>query len=194
MGDSLASGTRAGFDPDAELVAAVAAGDAASFEQLVKKYERPVLNTIYRYVGDRAAAEDVAQEVFLKVWRRLSTFKRRSTFSTWLYRLVANQCFNFRDRRARRRAEPLSDSVPDGRADLHERFERETTSRLVREAVRELPGRQRLALILSKFEGRSYREVAEIMGVSLSSAESLIFRAKQNLKKRLLPLRERGEI
>ncbi len=190
----MASGTRAGFDPDAELVAAVAAGDAASFEQLVKKYERPVLNTIYRYVGDRAAAEDVAQEVFLKVWRRLGTFKRRSTFSTWLYRLVANQCINFRDRRAKRRAEPLSDSVPDGRADLHERFERETTSRLVREAVRELPGRQRLALILSKFEGRSYREVAEIMGVSLSSAESLIFRAKQNLKKRLLPLRERGEI
>jgi RNA polymerase sigma-70 factor (ECF subfamily) len=190
----LANGTRADFDPDAELVAAVAAGDAPSFEQLVKKYERPVLNTIYRYVGDRAAAEDVAQEVFLKVWRRLSTFKRRSTFSTWLYRLVANQCINFRDRRARRRAEPLRDSVPDGRAGLHERLERETTSRLVREAVKELPGKQRLALILSKFEGRSYREVAEIIGVSLSSAESLIFRAKQNLKKKLLPLRERGEI
>ncbi|NIT36019.1 MAG: sigma-70 family RNA polymerase sigma factor [candidate division Zixibacteria bacterium] len=193
-GDNLATGTRADFDPDAELAAAVAAGDAASFEQLVKKYERPVLSTIYRYVGDRVAAEDVAQEVFLKVWSRINTFKRRSTFSTWLYRIVANECLNFRDRRARRRAEPLSDSLPDGRADLHKRFERETTSRLVREAVNALPGNQRLALILSALEKRPYREVAEIMGVSLSSVESLIFRAKQNLKKKLLPLRECGEV
>ena len=190
----MASGTRADFDPDAELAAAVAAGDAASFEQLVKKYERPVLNTIYRYVGDKAAAEDVAQEVFLKVWSRIKTFQRRSTFSTWLYRVVANQSLNFRDRRARRRAEPLSDSLPDGRADLHEQFEKETTSRLLREAVNGLPGNQRLALILSKFEERPYREIAEIMGVSLSSVASLIFRAKQSLKKKLLPLKERGEV
>lgn len=190
----MASGTRADFDPDAALAAAVAAGDAASFEQLVKKYERPVLNTIYRYVGDKAAAEDVAQEVFLKVWSRIKTFQSKSTFSTWLYRVVANQCINFRDRRARRRAEPLSDLLPDGRADLYEQYEKETTSRLVREAVNGLPGNQRLALILSALEGRPYREVAEIMGVSLSSVESLIFRAKQNLKKKLLPLKERGEV
>jgi len=176
------------------LAAAVAAGDAASFEQLVKKYERPVLNTIYRYVGDKAAAEDVAQEVFLKVWNRIKTFQSKSTFSTWLYRVVANQCLNFRDRQARRRAEPLSDSLPDGRADLHEQFERGTTSRLVREAVNGLPARQRLALILSKFEGRSYGEIAEVMRTSTSSVESLIFRAKQNLKKKLLPLKERGEV
>jgi RNA polymerase sigma-70 factor (ECF subfamily) len=190
----LASRTRADFDPDAELAAATAAGDADAFEQLVRKYERPVLNTIYRYVGDKAAAEDVAQEVFLKVWSRIKTFQRRSTFSTWLYRIVANQCLNFRDRRARRRAEPLNDSIPDGRGDLHGQYEKETASRLVREAVNGLPGNQRLALILSTFEGRSYREIAEIMGVSLPSVESLIFRAKQNLKKKLLPLRERGEI
>ncbi len=176
------------------MVAGVAAGDEDAFEELVKRYERPVLNTIYRYVGRTAAAEDVAQDVFFKVWARIHTFKRRSTFSTWLYRIVANQCLNFREKRARRRAEPLNDSVPDDRADLEERYEREKTSRVVREAVDDLPAKQRLALVLSTFERRTYGEIAGIMRVSLPSVESLIFRARKNLKKKLLPLRERGEL
>ena len=175
-------------------MAAVAAGDEDAFEELVKRYERPVLNTIYRYVGRTAAAEDVAQDVFFKVWNRIHTFKRRSTFSTWLYRIVANQCLNFREKRARRRAEPLNDSVPDDRADLEGRYEREKTSRVVREAVDDLPAKQRLALVLSTFERRPYGAIAGIMRVSLPSVESLIFRARKNLKKKLLPLRERGEL
>lgn len=190
----MTSGKPARFDPDAELVAAVAAGDADVFEQLVRKYERPILSTVYRYVGDRVAAEDVAQEVFLKVWRRARSFKGRSSFSTWLYRIAVNQCLNFRDKRRRKRAEPLDESFPDARPGLAEQYEKEAKSRLVREAVDELPGKQRMALVLSKFEGRSYKETAHVMGVSLASVESLIFRAKRNLKKALLPLKERGEL
>ncbi len=185
---------RAGFDPDAELAAAVAAGDADAFEKLVEKYERPVLSTIYRYVGDRVAAQDVAQEVFLKVWRRARSFKGRSSFSTWLYRVVVNQCLNFRQKRARSKSVPLDESLVRGGPGPDERLDAARKAATVRAAVDELPARQRMALILSKFEGRSYREIAEIMRTSTPSVESLIFRARRALKKKLLPLRERGEI
>jgi len=192
--DKPPDGTPEPSDADATLIAAVAAGDADAFEELVRKYERRVLSTAYRYLGDRAAAEDVAQEIFLKVWRRARSFKGRSSFSTWLYRIAVNQCLNFREKRRRRRGEPLDERIADTRPGPAERHEAETTSRLVREAMDGLPRKQRMALILSKFEGRSYKEIAQIMGVSLASVESLIFRARQNLKKTLLPLRERGEL
>jgi RNA polymerase sigma-70 factor (ECF subfamily) len=192
--DSSASLIPPGLDAEAALVSAVAAGDAAAFEELVRKYERPVLSTAYRYLGDRVAAEDAAQDIFLKVWRRARSFKGRSSFSTWLFRVAVNHCLNYREKRGRRRAEPLDEGTADGRPGPAERYEEDAKSELVREAVAELPGRQRMAIILSKFEGRSYREIAHIMGASPASVESLIFRAKQNLKKKLLPLRERGEL
>ena len=190
----MADGPATRFDPDAELIAAVAAGDAEAFENLVRKYERPVLNTAYRYVGDRTAAEDLAQEIFLKVWRRANSFKGKSSFSTWLYRIAVNQCLNFRGKRRRKRTERLDEAAPDPRPALTERLEAEAKSRLVREAMAGLPAKQRMALVLSKFEGHSYKEIAQVMGVSLSSVESLIFRAKRNLKEALLPLRERGDL
>ena len=174
------------------MAAAVAAGDADAFEQLVRKYERPVLSTIYRYVGDRVAAEDVAQEVFLKVWRRAKSFKGRSSFSTWLYRVVVN--LNFRRKRARAKNVPLDEAVAAADPRWDERLDGARKAAAVRAAVDELPPRQRMALILSRFEGRSYREIAEIMRTSTSSVESLLFRARRALKKKLLPLRERGEI
>jgi RNA polymerase sigma-70 factor (ECF subfamily) len=192
--DSVVNGSPTRFDADGALIAAVAAGDADAFEELVRKYERPVLSTIYRYVGDRVVAEDVAQEVFLKVWRRAKSFKGRSSFYTWLYRIAVNQCLNFREKRRRRRAEPLDEGVADGRPGPAESYEKEAKSRLVRAAIDELPGKQRMALILSKFEGRSYKEIAQMMGASLASVESLLFRAKRNLKEALLPLKERGEL
>lgn len=190
MSNSPADGAPACFDADAELAAAVAAGDADAFERLVKKYERPALSTIYRYVGDRVAAQDVAQEVFLKVWRRAKSFKGRSSFSTWLYRVVVNECLNFRQKRARGKDVPLDESLVQGGPGPDERLEGERKAAAVRAAVDELPARQRMALILSKFEGRSYREISEIMRTSTSSVESLLFRAKNNLKKKLLPLKE----
>lgn len=182
---------KAGFDPDAEEAAAIAAGDEDAFERFVRKYERPVLSTIYRYVGDRVAAEDVAQEVFLKVWRRAGSFKGRSSFSTWLYRVVVNQCLNFRRKRARVKNVPLDEAVAAADPGWDERLDEAAKAAAVRAAVAELPPKQRVALILCKFDGRSYREIAEVMGTSTSSVESLLFRAKQNLKEKLLPLKGR---
>lgn len=179
---------------DADIIDSVAAGDADAFETLVRKYERRVLSTAYRYVGDSTAAEDVAQEVFIKVWRNAKRFKGKSSFSTWLYRIVVNQCLNYREKRKRAQTAPLNESIEAAGLSPDEEYEREKKNRLVRTAVDELPGRQRMALLLSKFEGRSYAEIAEIMKVSLSSVESLIFRAKQNLKSKLGPLIEKGYV
>jgi RNA polymerase sigma-70 factor (ECF subfamily) len=179
---------------DRELIAAAARGDADAFTALVEKYQRRVLATAYRYIGEAPTAQDIAQEVFLKVWQKAGQFRRESGFSTWLYRIVVNQCLNYRRKRQSRREVPLEQDFLDDGADPDRELERERKSRLVREALQELPGRQRLALVLSQFDRCPYAQIAEMMGISRSSVESLIFRAKQNLKKRIMPLRERGEI
>jgi RNA polymerase sigma-70 factor (ECF subfamily) len=181
-------------DPDADLIAAVAAGDGDAFETLVKKYERLVLNTAFRYLGDASAAEDAAQEAFLKVWRNVKRFKGKSTFSTWLYRIVVNHCLNYKAKRKTREAVPLDEAVMNRSPGPDEEYVKTRTVRVVREAVADLPGKQRTALVLSKFEKLSYKEISEIMGVSLSSVESLVFRAKQNLRKKLTPMRKCGAV
>jgi RNA polymerase sigma-70 factor (ECF subfamily) len=181
-------------DPDADLIGAVASGDEDAFETLVRKYERRVLNIAYRYLVNTPAAEDAAQEIFLKVWRNAKRFKGKSSFSTWLYRVVVNHCLTLKSKRERRETGPLDDSARRAGPRLDEQLEKAEKVEVIREAVGDLPGKQRMALVLSKFEGRSYKEIAEIMGVSLSSVESLIFRAKQNLKEKLSPMRKRGAI
>jgi RNA polymerase sigma-70 factor (ECF subfamily) len=175
-------------DPDLELIQKTAEGDENAFEQLITKHEDKVYSTVYRYVGDRTEAEDVAQEVFVKVWQKAGSFRGKSRFSTWLYRIVANQCLSHR-RRRRREPEPLDPvNVDDQKTDSPEdEIEKKEQLEAVRLAVDSLPERQRLALILAKYEGKAYKEIAEIMGVSLSSVESLIHRARTTLRKKLLP-------
>ena len=180
-------------DPDVELIQQVAGGDENAYEHLVKKYQHAVFNTIYRYIGDYDDLEDVAQEVFVKVWRNAQKFKGRSKFSTWFYRITVNQCLNYRSKHKKR---PVSldeltekEKVPKSLI-VEVDYEKRQKAEIVRKAVNELPERQRIALILSKFEEKSYKEIAEIMGISISAVESLIFRAKEFLKKKLLPMRK----
>ncbi|MBN2380175.1 RNA polymerase sigma-70 factor [candidate division WOR-3 bacterium] len=177
---------------DEKLIADAAKGDAEAFERLVKRYQRQVLSTAYRYVGDTTTAEDLTQEVFIKVWEKAGSFKGRSKFTTWLYRIVVNHCLNYQERRKRRKLVGLNELVPDEGPGIEEKIEKRRKAQVVREAVAELPERQRIALILSRFEGYSYAEIAKIMKVSVSSVESLIFRAKDNLRKQLTPFREKG--
>ncbi len=160
---------------------------------MVRAYERKVLSTTYRYVGDPTAARDLTQEIFVKVWLRAPSFKHEALFSTWLYRIVVNHCINFQLTRKKRQMESLNENVP-GDGILADKFDEEKRARHLREAVAKLPERQRMALILAKFEGKSYVEIAGLMRVSVSSVESLLFRAREGLRKMLLPLKEKGEI
>jgi RNA polymerase sigma-70 factor (ECF subfamily) len=180
-------------DLDAELIRQVAEGNESAFEALVEKYQHPVVNTIYRYISDSTQAEDVAQEVFVKVWQHAGSFRGKSKFSTWLYKIVVNQCLNYRSRERKNTDaldRPVKDETPEADVSL-EAGERQAA---VRKAIDELPEKQRIALILSRFDRKSYKEISEIMRCSLSSVESLIFRAKENLKKKIVLLIEKKEI
>jgi RNA polymerase sigma-70 factor (ECF subfamily) len=184
----LLRGCCADADRDAELVRQTAAGDERAFEELVGKHQRLVLNIIYRYVGDRSAADDIVQEVFCILWRKAGSFKGGSKFTTWLYRVVANECLQFR-RKKKPDLVSLDEIAAGGRlpealqvSDDHARAARIA---LVKGAVAELPERQRLALILSHIEDMTYKEIAEIMGGTASAVDSLIIRAKENLRAKL---------
>jgi RNA polymerase sigma-70 factor, ECF subfamily len=185
--------TEASPERDLDLAVRVARGDEAAFDELVRKYQHSVFNTIHRYVGDRSAADDIAQEVFVIVWNKAGTFKGKSSFSTWLYRIVVNQCLQFRRRRQRRPAAVSIDAIdadnpPEALQVAEDREQAERTA-AVRQALAELPDRQRIALVLSHYEGHTYSEIAEMMGTSVPSVESLIFRAKDELRRKLLGLR-----
>ena len=186
-------------EPDQELIHLVAAGDEGAFARLVERYQRAVFSMIRRYLGSSPDAEDLAQDVFASVWQNARRFEGRSKFSTWLYRIVVNRCLKHR-RKHRIAVESLDETgeeapVPEPlTVEFTQRLEQERKSRIVNQAISELPERQRLALILTRFEGKSYLEACEIMGVSLSAIESLILRAKENLAKRLEPLRAQGVI
>lgn len=169
-----------------------------AFEQLVRKYQQPVLNIIYRYIGNYNEAEDIAQEVFIKVWRKIKSFKGKAKFSTWLYRIVVNQCLDYKRGKKQEVVVSLDDKlqeekIPESLAGRLE-FEEKKKAIIVRQAINELPANQRIALILSKYENKSYQEIAQIMKVSLPAVASVIFRAKENLKVKLLPLRKKGII
>jgi RNA polymerase sigma-70 factor (ECF subfamily) len=178
-------------DPDFELVQSVAQGDERAFEQLVKKYEQAVFNTIYRYTGVCDDIEDLAQEIFVKVWKNAKKFKGKSKFSTWLYRIVVNHSLDYR---AKHRQDPLSLDQITATGKIPESLRVSTDHNqnrnvaLVRKALYELPKRQRIALILSQYEGLSYKEIADTMKISVSSVESLIFRARRALRTKLTEL------
>jgi RNA polymerase sigma-70 factor (ECF subfamily) len=179
--------TPIGADRDAELVQRVAGGDENAFRELVEKYQRTVLNTANRFAGDYDAADDIAQEVFLKLWTKAGTFKGSSKFSTWLYRVAVNECLQYRRRRKQVVVSLDSLDADQPPESLQVQADPERTARIerVKKAIAGLPDRQRMALVLALYEGRSYQEIGEIMSVSVASVESLIFRAKENLKSKL---------
>ncbi len=172
-------------EPDPLLLARAAAGSQEAFRRLFERHSRAVLRVAFRYSGSRADAEDICQEVFLQVWRSAAGFRGEARFSTWLYRIAINRCLTHRRRRP---AElPCLDEaahLPDTRGADPE------TARLVEEAIGRLPGRQRMAIILAHFEGRSYREIAGLLATTVPAVESLLFRARASLRRRLGELLE----
>jgi RNA polymerase sigma-70 factor (ECF subfamily) len=168
-----------------ELIKAIGAGDVLAFETLVKRYRDPISNFIFRYMGDRFGAEDIAQEVFLRVYRAASEFEPRGKVSTWIFKIAYNLSLNEVLRRSR--FCPITD-IDDHGFELEEpnHTGRKELEEEVMEAVRHLPQKQRAALLLRVNEGLSYAEIANILSTSISSVESLLFRARENLRKTLI--------
>jgi RNA polymerase sigma-70 factor (ECF subfamily) len=179
---------------DEELMRRLAADDANAMEVLMERYEGPVLNAIYWSIGDRHRAEELAQEVFVAIYRQRAQYRPRAKFTTWLFRIVRNRCLN--ERRDRRRASQHLAPSSEALEDLPERrstspdlqAQNADTQQMLRSALEALPEAQRSAFVLSKIEGLSYQEIAETLGITVSACESLIHRARLNLRDRLRPL------
>ncbi|MGA9940099.1 MAG: sigma-70 family RNA polymerase sigma factor [Candidatus Acidiferrales bacterium] len=183
---------------DVELMLDVKAGDDSSFDFLLQKYRSPLVNFLYRMVRDTATAEDLAQEVFLRVYRARKQYTPSAKFTTWLFRIATNLALNsVRDNRyaklgvpldspADEDAAPMELPAPVMRIDEH-MIERDRTE-FIRRAIASLPEKQRAAVLLHKYEEMDYEEIARILDCSESALKSLLFRAYESLRVQLAPL------
>jgi RNA polymerase sigma-70 factor, ECF subfamily len=178
----------------------VKAGDDASFDLLLQKYRTPLVNFLYRMVRDTATAEDLAQEVFLRVYRARKQYSPSAKFTTWLFRIATNLALNsVRDNRHHQKdvsidaasspdedAAPMQLPAPEMRIDEH-MIERDRAD-YIRKVISELPEKQRVAVLLHKYEEMDYAEIARILECSESALKSLLFRAYETLRVQLAPL------
>lgn len=181
-------------DPDNELIKRVAKGDDDAFRLLFERHYRLAYSVIYRQLGVQDVAEDLVQEAFLRVYRAAPKYEPTAKFSTWFYTVVTNLCLNYKRDRARDKLRLLSGGEDEGstlenfaQADEpeHDRIDNNERAAKVREAIAELPENQRMALILSRYEDKSYDEVAEILGTTVAAVKSLTSRARETLREKL---------
>jgi RNA polymerase sigma-70 factor (ECF subfamily) len=182
---------------DAEVMLAVAAGDEAGFNYLVGKYHRQIIHFLFRMVHNEAVAEELAQEVFLRVYRSREGYRAEAKFSTWLYRIATNLAVNHaRDTKNERMAptvnldEPDAESgtkpeVADDDLNVEQSMLREERMAAIRAQVAALPERQRMAVLMHKYQEMDYRQIGEVLKLSESATKSLLFRAYQTLRDRL---------
>ncbi len=184
---------------DKKLIDLIEKNKPAGFKNLVDKYQRLVINICYGFVHNRQDAEDIAQDVFIEVYRSIERFRRKSKLSTWLYRIAVNKSLNYiRDNKKNTWFQSLDIlfnentnakvlEPEDSKNNMPDKItENKETSGYIYEAINALPENQQIAFTLKKYEDLSYKEIADVMKLSLSSVESLIFRAKKNLQKKLI--------
>lgn len=178
---------------DETLIERFLSGDEKGFEMLVKKYQGRVVNIVYSLIGKSQDADDIAQETFIKAYRGLSSFEKKSGFSTWLYRICVNTAYNYLKKE--KRYIP-SEYIPNTDA-LKRRSWREIESRereeLVNQALARLPFRFRTVIVLKEIEGLSYKDIARTMHCRIGTVESRLFRARRILKKILSPILREGD-
>lgn len=185
-------------DPDVQLMLRFQKGDMGAFQQLFNKYSPSVVNFSYRFVGSRERAEELAQEVFLQVYRWQERYEPKAKFSTWLFKIANNHCLNEVRKGEYRVSHESLDSQRDSEGDERERDLPDTNPRKgdemlaakqaadrIQAILRRLPESQRSALTLSRFEGLSYQEVADVLGTTEKAVKSLVFRATQSLREGL---------
>ena len=192
-------GVTAALEHDTQLMLRVKDGDACSFELLLGKYRRPVVNYLYRMVQNQAIAEELAQEVFLRVYRARTSYEPRAKFTTWLFRITTHLALNsLRDRKGERRQQSLDATTEDQQpmevADIRRNREQQLVedARLesVRAAIAGLPEKQRAAVLMHKYQELDYAQIAGVLGCSVSAVKSLLFRAYETLRARLAHLAE----
>jgi RNA polymerase sigma-70 factor (ECF subfamily) len=193
------AGLRAELDPgsDAAIMLRLAAGDEAGFNYLAQKYHRPMIHFLYRMVGNQAVAEELAQEVFLRVYRARSSYRAEARFTTWLYRIATNLAVNHaRDTKHERAAQTIyldqpdeetgtTPDLADGEPSAEQRLLREERMAAIRRPVMALPERQRMAVLMHKYDGMDYKQIGEVLKLSESATKSLLFRAYQTLREKL---------
>lgn len=191
------------LDPDAALMLRVKQGDRAAFETLVEKYKQPVMNLVFRTLHDATEAEDLAQHVFLQVYKSAHRYEVSAKFSTWIFTIARNLSLNEIRRRSRHPADSLDATSAEDDQPLVQVEDRKNFSApdallqgelesKVEEALATLPEKQRTALILCREEELSYEEMAKVLGCSLSATKSLIHRARETLKILLKPYLRTG--
>jgi RNA polymerase sigma-70 factor, ECF subfamily len=182
-------------DADVQLMLRFQKGEVGAFQQLFQKYSSSVVNFAFHFLGNRARAEEIAQEVFLQVYRWQTKYEPKAKFSTWLFKIAHNHCLNevrkgeYRvsieslgpqeDAGGDERERQLPDTNPSKGEDI---FAAKQTAKRIEKILRRVPETQRTALMLSRLEGMSYQEVAEVLGVTEKAVKSLVFRATQSLK------------
>jgi RNA polymerase sigma-70 factor (ECF subfamily) len=189
----------AALDPasDAAVMLRVAAGDEDAFNYLAGKYHRAMIHFLFRMVRNQAVAEELAQEVFLRVYRSRGSYRAEAKFTTWLYRIATNLAVNHaRDTKHERSAQTIYLDAPDEesgtRPDVaddepsaEQKMMRDERMGAIRKHVMELPERQRMAVLMHKYQGMDYRQIGDVLKLSESATKSLLFRAYQTLRDKL---------
>jgi RNA polymerase sigma-70 factor (ECF subfamily) len=182
--------------PSEDLMVRIAKGDDDAFETLVNRHQASVLNLIYRFIGDRAQAKDLTQEVFIRVWQAAKTYRPEAKFTTWIYRLATNVCFNELKSSRRKKwfsfnrsgeggERTLEETLADGAPSAEDLLLEKERDRQISDALQSLPDNQRMALVLKRYDDFSYQEIAQVIGCSVSAVESLLVRAKRTLQEKL---------
>jgi RNA polymerase sigma-70 factor (ECF subfamily) len=179
---------------DEKLIQQISLKNHAAFKQLVDRYQSLVFNTCYKLIGNQEDVEDLAQEIFLNIYKSAKDFRYEASFTTWIYRITINHSLNYLRNKKRFLWFSFLEDNPQNSTDFvmpdieqpDISFEKKEQSRMIRKFINQLPDKQKIAFVLHKFEGLPYKEIAEIMQKSLSSVESLIHRAKLKLQEKLI--------
>lgn len=199
MAEGYISAGTGSMDTDLEQVRAFKGGDQSAFVELIGKYKDRVYRHVYSIVQDRHEADDVAQEVFLKVYFKIGSFQENSSFFTWLYSITVNECRHALRKRKRPllsldapvaddESARLGDLINSGEKDPESQLVSEEQARLMRELIDTLPEKYRTIYVLRNIDGLSYREIADVMGISAEKVKVWLFRAREKMDEKLRPL------
>src|SRR4051812_1740105 len=182
------------LERDAELMLRVRDGDSVSFGLLLERHRGPVIHFVYRMVLNQAIAEELAQEVFLRVYRSRATYEPSAKFTTWLFRIATHLALNWiRDGKNEKLQDSLDDEIQEGisrqvadrQPSIEQKMVRDARMREIRAAIEVLPAKQKAAVLMHKYEEMEYSQIATVLNCSESAVKSLLFRAYETLRSRL---------